>query len=700
MKKSFFYRIMVLSLGALLAGIIACKNPASPDPVNPEQNVQTPSDNGLGGGGTPNPKPGEPTPGGGGGGGGGGGDGPAPTPNPVNPQTDQERVEAAKAVLELRVNENNGKVKYRIDLPSRGAYDTSISWTSSSSEIINTNEPNVGEVTRQEDDTEVTLTATITKGSAMATKTFTVTVYGKNQELVDRAVEAMRQPPAFVMGNPAPSLFLESSTLIINGPNPATDHIEIPLTWTAEPEGIIDVWGVVTQPAEKKTVTLTATAKKGNATASRTFTVTVYPKNQTPSLDELLTQIMDTIPAETDKHIPLMGTVASGYTLKWTSSDNSVLNPNPAYGGSNITRDLVDRKVTLTAKLSKNDSPSETAQKEKEVTVKKQTKFDDCELAGNLLTMRDYDRIVSAVYSVQIDGGAKKITAAAEQAVYNGTLMTLDAIQQQQLAELDSGLQFDRSLLSLCDKPIVTLKELKDAYAKAEPEAATASEEEVFNGILGGFCSYAEFLNKSAEEQTQIIKEKFLNPYKKSVYNVFQIPLDTPLEQALAQMKEQQTARINARIENAKKPRAYTYRVEFNRLYTEAPYVSGTPWYQQPGPGAYLHYDHNDIDPDHIKAASLSTTDQGNGKYNVSISIRKKGSPNEDRFQASGYDGSGAITAKTDDGSKQITVTVTDDGAGSVKVTSTGEVSFTDKRLGFRGHSIPRNPLRFILRRR
>ena len=112
MKKSFFYRIMVLSLGALLAGIIACKNPASPDPVNPEQNVQTPSDNGLGGGGTP--KPGEPTPGG------GGGDGPAPTPNPVNPQTDQERVEAAKAVLELRVNENNGKVKYRIYLLRRG----------------------------------------------------------------------------------------------------------------------------------------------------------------------------------------------------------------------------------------------------------------------------------------------------------------------------------------------------------------------------------------------------------------------------------------------------------------------------------------------------------------------------------------------------------------------------------------------------
>jgi len=679
MKKSFFYRVMALSIGALLAGIIACKNPASPDPVNPEQNVQTPSDNGSGGGGTP--KPGEPTPGGGG--------GPAPTPNPVNPQTDQERVEAAKAVLELRVNENNGKVHDRIYLLSRGAYDTSISWTSSPAGIIKTNAPDVGEVTRPEDDTEVTLTATITKGSATATKTFTVTVYGKNQEQADRAVEAMRQPPAFVMGNPAPPLSLESSTLIINGPNPATDHIEIPLTWKAEPEGIIDVWGVVTQPAEKKTVTLTATAKKGNATASRTFTVTVYPKNQTPSLDELLTQIMSTIPAETDKHIPLMSTVANGYDITWSSSDNSVL--NPAYGNSNVNRELVDRKVTLTATLSK-DGQSES--KQKEVTIKKQTKFDNCELAGDLLTMKDGNGTATAVYRVQIDAGAKKITAAAEQAAFKGTLMTLDAIKQQQLAQIDPMVQYYRSLLSLCDKPIVTLKELKDAFAKVEPVAATMSDEVFFNAAFKDSGSYAEFLNKSAEEQTQIIKEKFLNPMKESIYKWWQIPPNTPLEQALAQGKEQQTALINARIENAKKPRAYTYRVELNRLYTEALYVSGTPWYQQPGPGAYIHYDHNDIDPDHIKAASLSTTDQGNGKYNVSISIRKKGSPNEDRFQASGYDGSGAITAKTYDGSKQITVTVTDDGAGSVKVTSTGEVSFTDKRLGFRGHAIPRNPLR------
>ena len=666
MKKSFFYRVMALSIGALLAGIIACKNPASPDPVNPEQNVQTPSDNGLGGGG----------------GGGSGGGGIAP---PVNQKADQEKVDAAKAVLELRVN---GKVHGRINLPSRGAYGTSISWTSSPIGIIKTNAPGLGSVvTQPKEDTEVTLTATITKGSATATKTFTVTVYGKNQGLVDQAVQYMQQPPAFVMGTPAPSLFLDSSTLIriITGPNPATDYteIEIPLTWKADPEGIIDVGtGVVTQPAEKKTVTLTATAKKGNAMASRTFTVTVYPKNQTPSLDELLTQIMATVPAETDKHIPLMGAVANGYTLKWTSSDNSVLNLNPAYGGSNITRDLVDRKATLKAELSKNGSPSETAQKE--VTVKAQTKFDNCELAGDLLTMRNHKGI-SAVYRVQIDADAKTITAALEKAIYHDMLMTLDAIQHQQLAEIDPIIQAHRSLLSLCDKETVTLQDIKEAVIQMNPGTTTMSDEEAFEWITDKKESYDNFKDKNAEEKSQFLKP-FLNKYKTEIYQYLSLPPDAPLEQALAQMKEQQIADISARIENAKKQHIYMYSIKNDRLDTEAPYVSGAPWYRQER-GSYSYYNWDSTD---IQRISLSSHANGNGKYEVSIEIEKKGSP-RNWFSASGYDGSGAITAKNRD-DKQITVEVTEKDPRKVEVVCDGEISFTKKELTFRGYPISASP--------
>ena len=658
MKKSFFYRIMILSLGVLLASIIACQNPHG-------TGGQT------SGGGTTNP--GGQTPGGG----------------TVNPKTDQEKVEAAKAALKLRVN---GKVRDWINLSRWGAYNTSISWTSSPSEIINTNEPDVGKVTRQDDDAVVTLTATITKGSATATKTFTVTVYGKNQELVDRAIQYMsQQPPAFVMGSGTPPETMRLQK---------TSHIgsdQVDFEWKAQPEGSVTfsdagyfIIGTVMQPessAEKKTVTLTATAKKGNSTASRTFTVTVYPKNQEPSLTELLTQIMDTVPAVTDKHIPLMSTVANGYNLTWSSPDTDVL--NPAYDDRNVKRDLVDRKVKLTAKLEKLSGTLETLQKEKEVTVKAQTKFDNCELAGDLLTMKDNDGTATAVYRVQISADAKTITAVAEKVAVKGTLMTLDAAKQQQLAELDPMVQYYRSLLSLCDKEIVTLQDIKDAEAQIAPEVATMSDEEFFNGFFKDSYPYEDFKTKSAEEKTKWLKDYYLNPMKEGIYNDFQISPDTPLEQALAQMKEESIASLSANIENAKKQHTYTYRVDNynNRLYTDASYVTGTPWYQQHG--QYSYYDWESTD---IRQISLSSRAEGNGKYDVSIEIEKNGSSRE-WFSAFGYNGSGDITAKTHDGSKQITVTVTDNGSGKVEVTSTGEVSCTAKELTFRGHSIPSNPL-------
>ena len=659
MKKSFFYRIMILSLGVLLASIIACQNPHG-------TGGQT------SGGGTTNP--GGQTPGGG----------------TVNPKTDQEKVEAAKAALKLRVN---GKVSDWINLSRNGGYGVDIRWTSSPTGIINTNDSDLGRITRPEDDTEVTLTATITKGSATATKTFTVTVYGKNQELVDRAVQHMSQePPAFVMGSGTPP---ETMTL------QKTSHIgsdQVDFEWKAQPEGSVTfsdagyfIIGTVIQPeasAEKKTVTLTATARKGNSTASRTFTVAVYPKNQNSSLTELLTQIMATVPAETDKHIPLMSTVANGYNLTWSSSDTDVL--NPAYDDRNVKRDLVDRKVKLTAKLEKLSGTLETLQKEKEVTVKAQTKFDNCELVGDLLTMKDDDGTATAVYRVQINADAKTITAAAEKVAVEGTLMTLDAAKQQQLAELDPMVQYYRSLLSLCDKEIVTLQDIKAAQAQQDPEYKTMSDEEFFNEFFKDSYSYADFKTKTEEEKTQFLKEQYLNPMKEGFYSELQIPLDTPLEQALAQLKEQESARISARIENAKKQRTYTYRVDNynNRLDTDASYVTGTPWYQQHG-----QYSYNDWYSPDIQHIGLSSRAEGNGKYDVSIEIEKNGSSRE-WFSAFGYNGSGDITAKTHDGSKQITVTVTDKGSGKVEVTSTGEIPFTAKELTFRGEEISNHPLK------
>lgn len=662
MNKSFFYRIMLLSIGAMLAGIIACKGPASLNTDKPKQNAQNPAGNGSGG--TENPS------------------------NPVIPKTDQEKVEAAKAALELRSTE---KVRGWINLPRNGRYDTSISWSASPTGIIDTDESSSdrGRIAQPEEDTQVTLTARITKGSASATKTFTVTVYGKYQELVDRAVQNMQAPPAFVMGSGTPPKTIRLQKIYHTG------FGQVDFEWKAEPEGIVSfsedtqhIIGTITQPessAEKKTVTLTATAKKGSSTAVRTFTVTVYPKDAEPSLRELLDQLMSTIPAETEQSIPLPRTVAAGYGVNWTSSDMNVLDTSK--GDHNITRDLIDRQVTVKAELRKLGGTAETETAEKTVTVKAQTQFDNCEIAGNRLTLKDSNGTATAVYRVDIHADTKTIAATAEQVAVDGMLMTLDAAKQQQLAVIERMIQYYRSLLSLCDKQTVTLQDIKEAEVQWDSAVATVSDEDLFKRLFGPSMPYKDFVNKSPEEKAQFLKANYLNPTKEGVYRNMRIPLNTPLEQALTQAKEQEIANITARVEKAAQSRIYQYRVDShnNTLNTEATYSTGTPWYQQNG-----GYYYSGSNSSNIEEVSLSSRVKGNSTYDVSISIRKKGSYIYDSFYAD-YDGIGTIMAQTRKG-KQITVTVTDNGNGTVTVTSSGDVSFT-KGLTFSGKSISSNPI-------
>ena len=263
--------------------------------------------------------------------------------------------------------------------------------------------------------------------------------------------------------------------------------------------------------------------------------------------------------------------------------------------------------------------------------------------------------------------------------------MTLDAAKRQQLARIDTIIQAYRSLLSLCDKETVTLQDIKEAVIQMNPGTTTMSDEEAFEWITDKKESYDNFKDKNAEEKSQFLKS-FLNKSKTEMYRYLSLPSDTPLEQALAQMKEQQIEYINTRIENAKKQHIYTYSIKYDRLDTEAPYVSGAPWYRQER-GSYSFWDNSD----NIKSVTIYGRLQNDGKYEVSIGIRKKDSERSDWFSAFGYDGSGAITAKNRD-DKQITVTVTEKGPRKAEVVCTGEISFI-KELTFRGYPIPDSPL-------
>jgi len=89
--------------------------------------------------------------------------------------TDKEALEIAGSNLDAELNIYE-KTTGELTLPTAGANSVTVSWSSSNTNII----ANDGKVTRPEADTEVTLTATLTRGNDSITKTYTTTVLAKN----------------------------------------------------------------------------------------------------------------------------------------------------------------------------------------------------------------------------------------------------------------------------------------------------------------------------------------------------------------------------------------------------------------------------------------------------------------------------------------------------------------------------------------
>ena len=94
----------------------------------------------------------------------------------VRTPTNTESVRMAKEALTWDIikgnNTEQAQVRRDLSLPISGESGTSISWSSSRTEVIS----NIGRVTRPTSNTSVTLTATIERGTSRDTKTFTVTV--------------------------------------------------------------------------------------------------------------------------------------------------------------------------------------------------------------------------------------------------------------------------------------------------------------------------------------------------------------------------------------------------------------------------------------------------------------------------------------------------------------------------------------------
>jgi beta-xylosidase len=156
-------------------------------------------------------------------------------------------------------------VTANLTLPTTGTYGSSIAWSSSDTSVVS----NSGVVTRPpngQPDAHATLTATLRRGTVTDTKSFDVTVLAQvddEQLAADAAAALVVRNVDDVRGN---------LTLPATGANGTT------VTWASSAPGTISTTGDVTRPAPgagDATVELTATVRKNDATATRTFTAKV-----------------------------------------------------------------------------------------------------------------------------------------------------------------------------------------------------------------------------------------------------------------------------------------------------------------------------------------------------------------------------------------------------------------------------------------
>ena len=199
--------------------------------------------------------------------------------------------------------------------------------------------------------------------------------------------------------------------------------------------------------------------------------------------------------------------------------------------------------------------------------------------------------------------------------------------------------------------------------------------------------SYEEFLKKTKEEQSELLKT-VLKSWHDSIYKTFGFDKTVPLTEARAKQKLFLKKAADARLERAKKAYVYQYHIEGEVLHTNAQYIPNTLWYRQPGKYNF-HAENGEI-----KDASLLVNTEFDGTTHSHINI-KKANEQTMQFFARNYDGSPSFTAQDDDRgvpNKEIKVDITkeDQDAHTLSVQISGAASFTGT-LTFSGRAIPSN---------
>ena len=264
--------------------------------------------------------------------------------------TDLEAVAADTGTLAITYSggDTAAGVTGNLTLPTSGANGTTITWLSSNESLVST----IGVVTRPSAPTTVVLTAMITKGSEIDTKTFVLTILQAtltNTQAVAADKSALQI--VFASGDTAAAV---TANLILrtSGTNGSA------ISWSSDNAAVVSAAGVVTRPSAPTTVTLTATITKGSASDTKSFSVTVLQAAltdaQAVAADKSGLQIVfasgDTAAAVT-ANLTLATSGANGTAIVWTSSDAAVVS-----AAGVVTRPAATASVTLVATISKGSA--------------------------------------------------------------------------------------------------------------------------------------------------------------------------------------------------------------------------------------------------------------------------------------------------------------------------------------------------------
>lgn len=282
----------------------------------------------------------------------------------VSADADANDVEVAQRplyadnILGSGLNSSERYIIANMNLMTNWNKETAITWSSSKPATIANN----GTVVRPafgDGDKVVNLTATISKGSASAVKTFIVVVKAQPDpdiSIVEQAVNALTFD-VIKGSNTHTSNITSDLNLIADGGNGTS------ISWSSNKPATIAADGTVTRPAEgasDESVTLTATISKGTVTRTRTFYLTVKALVDTDAqdvADAKAALIFDTIKGSNT----VADNIVSNLSLTTSGTNGTIINwasDKPGYIAvdGTVTRPAqgaADEVVTLTATITK-----------------------------------------------------------------------------------------------------------------------------------------------------------------------------------------------------------------------------------------------------------------------------------------------------------------------------------------------------------